>query len=186
MEDTVRNARGNFTLGFDPNGVAQYKCVCAYPYDSLKTSNEMIILYWGNNISDSRSVRSAADTKGLEPPKETTMANQKYLLIQRGPCGQPEQAPSPEQMQEMYAVFSAWSEKFKDNIVDMGGKLDSGGKILTATGVTDGPFMETKEIVGGFMIVSADSYEKALEVARESPGLMMPGSSIEIREMTTA
>jgi hypothetical protein len=86
-------------------------------------------------------------------------------------------------MQEMYAVFNAWKEKFKANILDMGGKLTPGGKILTASGVTDGPFVEAKEIVGGFMIVSAESYDRALEVARESPGLMGPGSSIEIREM---
>jgi len=86
-------------------------------------------------------------------------------------------------MQEMYAVFNVWKEKFKANILDMGGKLKPGGKILAASGVTDGPFVEAKEIVGGFMIVAAESYDRALEVAREGPGLMMPGSSIEIREM---
>ncbi len=39
-------------------------------------------------------------------------------------------------MQEMYATFNAWKEKFKANILDMGGKLMPGGKIATATGVT--------------------------------------------------
>jgi hypothetical protein len=86
-------------------------------------------------------------------------------------------------MQEMYAVFSAWKEKFKANIVDMGGKLLPGGKILTASGVTDGPFIEAKEIVGGYMVVLAEDYERALQVARESPGIGMPGSSIEVREL---
>jgi hypothetical protein len=86
-------------------------------------------------------------------------------------------------MQEMYAAFSAWKEKFKANIVDMGGKLAPGGKIVTASGVTDGPFVEAKEIVGGYMVVSAESYDRALDVVREGPGLMFPGSSIEIREM---
>jgi hypothetical protein len=86
-------------------------------------------------------------------------------------------------MQEMYAVFNTWKEKFKVNIVDMGGKLKPGGKILTASGVTDGPLIEVKEIIGGYMVVAAENYEGALEVARECPGLVMPGSSIEIREM---
>jgi len=86
-------------------------------------------------------------------------------------------------MQEMYAVFNAWKEKFKANILDMGGKLKPGGKIVAASGVTDGPFVETKEIVGGFMTVAAESYDRALEVARESPGLVSPGSTIEIREI---
>lgn len=110
------------------------------------------------------------------------MPTQKYLLIQRSVPGTRE-APSPAQMQEMYAAFSAWKEKFKANIVDMGGKLNPGGKLLTASGVTDGPFVESKEIIGGYMVVSAESYERALEVARECPGVVRPGSSTEIREI---
>jgi len=110
------------------------------------------------------------------------MPTQKYLCIQRSAPGKQE-PPSPAQMQEMYAVFNTWKEKFKVNIVDMGGKLKPGGKILTASGVTDGPLIEVKEIVGGYMVVAAENYERALEVARECPGLVMPGSSIEIREM---
>ena len=41
---------------------------------------------------------------------------------------------------------------------------------MTASGVTDGPFVEAKEIVGGYMIVAAESYERALEVATGRPG----------------
>ena len=111
------------------------------------------------------------------------MPTQKYLFLQRSPQGQqPQQQPSPAQMQEMYAVFNTWKEKFKASILDMGDKLKPGGKVVKASGVTDGPFVEVKEIVGGYMIVTAESYERALEVAKEMPG-MMPGSSIEIREM---
>ena len=58
-----------------------------------------------------------------------------------------------------------------------------GGKVVTTSGATDGPFVEAKEIVGGYMLVSAESFDRALEVARESPALMMPGSSVEIREI---
>jgi len=85
-------------------------------------------------------------------------------------------------MQEMYAVFNAWKEKFKENILDMGGKLGPGGKVVTASGATDGPFVEAKEIVGGYMLVSAESMDQALEVAK-GMGLIMQGSSIEIREV---
>ena len=110
------------------------------------------------------------------------MPNRKYLCLHRS-VSEERQQPSPAQMQEMQNVFNAWKEKYKANIVDMGGSLKPGGKVLTASGVTDGPFTEAKEIVGGYMLVSAESYDRALEVARESPGLMMPGSSIEIREV---
>jgi hypothetical protein len=64
----------------------------------------------------------------------------------------------------------------------MGGKLMPSGKVVTASGATDGPFVEAKEIVGGYMLVSAESFDRALEVAREMP-MLMPGSSIEIREV---
>lgn len=113
------------------------------------------------------------------------MPTRKYLLIHRSsgaPAGVRREPPSPAQMQEMFAAFNAWKEKFKTEIVDMGGKLKSGGKIVTTSGVTDGPFIEAKEIIGGYMIVAADSYERAVEVASEIPGLS-PGSSVEVREI---
>jgi hypothetical protein len=87
-------------------------------------------------------------------------------------------------MLEMYAVFNAWKEKFQKNIVDMGGRL-GGGKVVTSEGATDGPFAETKEVVGGFMIISAQSLEEAIQVARACPGVVMPGSSVEVREIHT-
>ena len=40
-------------------------------------------------------------------------------------------------MQEMFAAFNAWKEKFKDNIVDMGGKLKPGGKMVIPAGLPD-------------------------------------------------
>ena len=108
------------------------------------------------------------------------MAAQKYLLLQRGVPGE-RVAPSPAEMREMYAAFNAWTEKFKDKILEMGGKLAPGGKVVAASGVMDGPLIEAKEIVGGYMVVVADSYEDAIEVARGCPGLIGPRSSCEIR-----
>ena len=113
------------------------------------------------------------------------MPNQKYLVFLRSMPGK-QDPPSPAQMQEMYAAFDAWKEKFKDSIVDMGGRLKPGGKILTVSGVTDGPFTEAKEIVGGYMVVAADGYDRALEVARQCPGIVRPGSSVEVREIASA
>lgn len=75
------------------------------------------------------------------------------LSIGRGARGAPAGGAVPAQMQEMFASFNAWREKFKDQIVDLGGKLKGGGKILTTSGVTDGPFVEMKEVIGGYMVV---------------------------------
>ncbi len=112
------------------------------------------------------------------------MPKQKYLCLQRSQPGKGEK-PSPANMEEMYAKFNAWKEKFQKNIVDMGGKLKGGGKIVTSEGATDGPFVEAKEVIGGYMIVSAESMEEAIEVARQSPGVAMPGSSVEVREINS-
>jgi hypothetical protein len=113
------------------------------------------------------------------------MPKRNYLCIQRSQPGKGEK-PSPAQMQEMYAKFNAWKEKFQEKIVDMGGKLKGGGKIVTSEGATDGPFVEAKEVIGGYMIVSAESMEEAIEVVRQSPGVWMPGSSVEVREISTS
>lgn len=109
----------------------------------------------------------------------------RVMFLQRSPAGNQtgnQQQPSPAQMQDMFAAFNAWKEMFKENILDMGGKLTPGGKVVTTSGATDGPFVEAKEIVGGYMLVSADSVERALEVASEMP-MLMPGASVEIREV---
>ncbi|MCA9599827.1 MAG: hypothetical protein KC776_41260 [Myxococcales bacterium] len=108
----------------------------------------------------------------------------KYLCIQRSQAGGNRDKPSPAQMEEMYAVFNAWKEKFSANIVDMGGPL-GGGRVVTSEGSSDGPFVESKEVVGGYMIVSADSVDEATQVARECPGVVRPGSSVEVREIKT-
>ena len=65
----------------------------------------------------------------------------------------------------------------------MGDKLSSEGRLLTSSGVADGPFVEAKEVVGGFMIVSAESFDGAIEVVRACPASQMPGVTLEIREM---
>jgi hypothetical protein len=105
----------------------------------------------------------------------------KYLCIQRSLPGKHEK-PSPAQMEEMYARFNAWRERFRENLVDMGGRLGA-GKLVTGEGATDGPFVETKEVIGGYMIVSAENLEEAIEVARACPGLVSPGSGVEVREI---
>lgn len=116
------------------------------------------------------------------------MPKQKYLCIQRSkPHGSKSdngEKPSPAKMEEMYAIFNAWKEKFQENIVDMGGRL-GGGTVVTSEGAQDGPFVEAKEIVGGYMILAAKSLNEAMEIARQCPGVVGPGSSVEVREIFT-
>jgi hypothetical protein len=108
----------------------------------------------------------------------------KFLCLQRNLPGGDREAekPSPAQMQAMYAKFNEWREKFQTNLVDMGGRLGE-GRLATSQPPPDGPFVELKEIVGGYMIVSAASLEEASEIARGCPGLVRPGSGVEVIEI---
>jgi hypothetical protein len=108
----------------------------------------------------------------------------KYLCLQRSLLGDDMSAerPSPAQMQAMYEKFNQWREKFQANLVDLGGRLGQ-GKLALPDPAPDGPFVEVKELVGGYMIVSAADFDEAIRVARECPGLMRPGSGVEVIEI---
>jgi hypothetical protein len=109
----------------------------------------------------------------------------KYLCLQRALPGGDGEKPSPAQMQAMYGKFNEWREKFRNNLVDMGGRLGA-GRVATTQPPPDGPFVEIKELVGGYMIVSAATLEEAIEVARGCPGLVRPGSGVEVIEILSA
>lgn len=106
----------------------------------------------------------------------------KYLCLQRTLAAGGGEKPSPAQMQEMYSKFNDWREKFQQNLVDLGGRLGQ-GKLVVSEPPSDGPFVEVKELVGGYMIVSAPTLEEAIAVARECPGLVRPGSGVEVIEI---
>lgn len=114
------------------------------------------------------------------------MAKRRYLVLFRNQPAAGQPGTSPEQMQQMFAAYKAWMEKFKDDILDMGDKLKSEGRVVTASGVADGPFVEAKEVVGGYMIVSAENHDEAVEVVRACPAVQAPGASLEIRELAGA
>ena len=111
------------------------------------------------------------------------MAKHRYLVLLRSQPTTGGQSPSPEQIQQMLPAYRAWMERFKSEIADIGDQLKPGGRVLTASGVADGPFVEAKEVVGGYMIVSAESLEHAVEMARACPPAQMPGKSLKIREL---
>ena len=93
---------------------------------------------------------------------------------------------SPEQMQEVMAKWDAWiGEGFaKGWMIDPGDALNPDGKIVNFKKVvSDGPFAEAKEIVGGYSIVKAESYNQALEYAKTCPALSDDSATIEVRQL---
>lgn len=80
---------------------------------------------------------------------------------------------SPAEMEGVIARYMAWAEAHADRLV-AGHKLADGeGRVVRRAkgdlAVTDGPYSETKEILGGFYIIRAESYEDALAVLADHP-----------------
>lgn len=92
---------------------------------------------------------------------------------------------SPEQMQRHMQKWFAWIDKLKANGQYVNGKpLTPGGKTVKGSNaiVTDGPFAESKEVVGGFFLIQADSLDEAVEIAKGCPDLPLNGI-VEVREV---
>ena len=112
------------------------------------------------------------------------MSNKKFMCILRSESEACEK-PSPSDMEAMYAKYQAWQTKFADNILDMGGALSGEGAVLRNDSVKDGPFIEMKEVVGGYMLLAADSLDTAVKVIQASPMVANSATSLEIREIST-
>lgn len=103
----------------------------------------------------------------------------KYLYVFRGGDeGFADQ--SPEQMQ---AHFQRWGEWMGKTAAE-GHQLHAEGKVVGQGGeiLTDGPFAEGKEVVGGYVIVSANDLDHAIEMSKDCP-IFEFGGTTEVREL---
>jgi hypothetical protein len=95
---------------------------------------------------------------------------------------------SPEQMQKVIEKYVAWGKRLREKGIMRGGEklTDEPGKVMRAANgqvrVTDGPYSESKEVLGGYYMLEADSYEQAVEFAKDCPQLEY-GGTIEVREI---
>ena len=110
----------------------------------------------------------------------------KFLCIYREPTERPAK-PSPEEMQALGAAWGEWMQKFSSAIVG-GDGLKRTGRVVKAGLVTDGPYVEAKEVIASFSIIQADNYDAAVAIARACPGdderwPNCPPRPIEIREL---
>jgi hypothetical protein len=107
----------------------------------------------------------------------------KFLCIYRE-ATESRTKPSPEEMQAAAAAWYAWMQKFSAALLPGGDGLKRSGRLLKAGLVSDGPYVEAKEIIASFNIIQADNYDAALAIVRECPAAAPnSGWSIEIREM---
>ena len=104
-----------------------------------------------------------------------------FLFLFRSP--QSNRTLSPDEMQKSLQKWGAWMEGLSKSGNFKGGEpLEEGGKVVSGTRklVTDGPFPESKEVVGGYLIVTAKDLGQAAEISKGCP-ILEEGGSVEVR-----
>ncbi len=108
-----------------------------------------------------------------------------YLLLFRGGDGATMQQ-SPEEWQAHMQKWMQWMGGLTQQGKFVGAQpLNATGKQIRGTKqvVTDGPFMEGKEMVGGYLMCKADTYDEAVEIAKGCPILEFENGIVEVREV---
>ena len=107
------------------------------------------------------------------------METQPYMLLFRN--------TGPEQRQQLVTHWNAWFEGLVDQGKAVEGQpLEMETRIVSGIGgsrVTDGPFPEAKEAIGGYVKLLVSGMDEATEIAQRHPGLAY-GLIVEVRQMT--
>ena len=110
-----------------------------------------------------------------------------YILLFRG--GSAERTVlSPEQIEAHMKRWQTWIGSIAQNGKLVGAQpLTNDGKILKGRSkkLSDGPFVEGKEILGGYVIVKADNFDEALHISADCPNLEFESGTVEVREIGT-
>jgi len=111
----------------------------------------------------------------------STQSNNGYMLIFRGTDWY--KGLSPEQMQQVADRWMAWFNGLKAGGTAVAGNpLEPNGKIVSGKNrvVSDGPFAESKETIGGYFLLKVDTMDEAVAIAQQCPGLPH-GIRVEVR-----
>lgn len=112
----------------------------------------------------------------------TSATKSDYMLLFRGTTW--DQDLSPEQLQKVVADWAAWFERLtKQGKAISGHPLQSEGRVVSGKKghtITDGPFGESKEAIGGYFYLQVADEAEAIEIARQCPGLDY-GIQVEVR-----
>lgn len=101
-----------------------------------------------------------------------------YLIISRGKW---DDDKSPEEIQRAIDAFYVWHEQLvREGKAKSGQRLAKESMLVSKLGVIDGPFAETKEVIGGYWHFLANSLEEAAALAAQNPCLAC-GLSYEVR-----
>ncbi len=104
-----------------------------------------------------------------------------FLIIVRG---SDHALASPEEMQQRMALFGEWVQNVLKGRYVSGAPLEEEDARLLKSKtemLTDGPFMESKEMISGYMVITANDIEEAVELTRENP--LLGKFQLEVRKL---
>jgi len=107
-----------------------------------------------------------------------------YLFLFRG--GLDFTKATPEQLQQVLMNWRNWTEELSSKGIYSGGERLTRGEAAVVKGnakiVIDGPYAESKEIIGGFISIKAENLQQAIEISKGCPIFNFDGN-VEIREV---
>ena len=104
---------------------------------------------------------------------------QEFLLILKGDGMS---SLSPDEMQKLFEAYKSWVHQMGDKYM-AGQRLQSSGAVVMDKNniITDGPFLEPKEMIAGYFLIKAKDQEEANAIAASSPHLGL--YTIEVRPL---
>jgi hypothetical protein len=122
-----------------------------------------------------------------EPPAQQEFPMPSYMLLLHADSTRP-RPTSPDEIMAITKAYMTWADRMRTE-----GRLKGGEKLTWDAGkvmrpkngrvtVTDGPYAESKELVGGYFAISAKDYDEACHIAESCPHLGY-GGTIEVRQV---
>jgi hypothetical protein len=106
-----------------------------------------------------------------------------FLLVIHRDMTSRDASPSPEQMQAAIKPFQDWIGGIaaQNKLVSSPTRWDAGGRVVKQNNtVTNGPYAEIKESIGGVLLIRANDYDDAVEIAKGCP-ILKWGATVEVR-----
>ncbi len=106
-----------------------------------------------------------------------------FLLIFRNTASSNAIPPSAEQMQSMMKTWQDWIGNIaaQNKLTSSGNRLETEGVVIKPNNIiTNGPYVEIKEAIGGYIVVKAESLAEATELSKDCP-ILQVGGNVEIR-----
>jgi hypothetical protein len=128
---------------------------------------------------------AGAATRAADLPEVSTM-RYALLIVDRESARPSPEPPSPEEQAQQMQEYNAYTEMLRDRGIYLGGEALQPNPTATTvrvedgrTIITDGPFIEAKEALGGFYLIEARDLDEALQLAAACPGAKL--GAIEVR-----